>query len=154
MTSARGLKHWSRAVMFYGGAAYAATAAKDMLAGRTPRGNSLENFSLILANSGVGGIPLSLMAQLGYKTFGQNYYSSSPLGGIITDVMKASKGIDSPYRITKTLQNLSGVGRIWYARGAIDYVMRQAFLDEHEQISMNSWYEKNLKSSFFDIEDY
>ena len=151
----KGLGYWARAVGLYGSGAYATLMAKDILSGREPRALTPKQMGLIMASSGVGGIPFSLFTQTFYSGArkGGNYYGDSPLGSLLSDTRKlydAATDAD-PYKFVKFVQNSSGVGKLWWVKGTTDHLIRHTFLDDGERLALEKWYADELKSPFYDL---
>ena len=149
----KGLPYWGKALAFYSSGAYITLASKDVLSGREPRALTGKQAGLVLASSGVGGIPFSLFTQSFYsgaKT-GSNYYGDSPLGSLTSDIIKLyDAAVDKdPYKFAKFVQNTSGVGKLWWAKGINDKLIRESFLDDGERLALEKWYAEELKSPFY-----
>ena len=51
--------------------------------------------------------------------------------------------------MTKFIQNTSGVGKLWWSKGIVDHVMRNALLDNNDRRALEQWYADELKSPFY-----
>lgn len=134
----------AKAAVFYASAATTVVWMKDILDGKTPRTIGPEEFLLIGATSGYGGILLNMFGSLGFEYSG--VYGGTALGSYLDQGFNA---LNNPHSFGKFLQTTSGVGRIWYAKGIIDYVMREALLDNHEQARLERFYRDQLGSSIY-----
>ena len=147
----RGAMAWGKALAYYGTGAMMTVWAKDLLYGRKPREWTPGQMALVFAGSGVGGIPLSILAESFYAMRKQSgFYSTTPLGSFI-DLFSESLDFDDPnqkYRVAKFLQQASGVGRLWYTRAFIDKLLRDGLMDERARINMENWYRDEMRSGF------
>ena len=163
MMTKKGMAYWGRAVAYYGSGSMAVLMTKDMLNGREPRAMTKKQWALALASSGVGGIPLSIPIQSLYgggKKGSGSFYGDAPLGSFLSDTIdlfEVFKKGDS-YHIAKWIQNTTGFGKIWWARGMTDKLMRDWFLDDNSRIALEKWYATKLKSPFYggkkDVDTY
>ena len=135
------VRGWGRAYATYGAFSVSTIWAKDVLSGRDPRPMGPHNAFSALASSGVMGIPGSILGSFEFS--GTGFYGSTPLGGLIKDARRAG---DSPYRFGKALQRATGVGKLSYASGLVDQILKEALLEEGEAKSMDAWYKKNIGS--------
>ena len=147
----RGAYVWGKALAFYGTGAMMTVNAKDILHGRVPREWTPGELALVFAGSGIGGIPLSILAESFYAMRKQSgFYSTTPLGSFI-NLFQESLDFEDPnqaYRMAKTIQQASGIGRLWYTRAFFDKLLRDAILDDRARINMETWYRDEMKSGF------
>ena len=147
----RGALSWGKAMAYYGTGAMMTVSAKDILQGRQPRYWTPEQLALVFAGSGIGGVPLSIMAESFYAMRKKTgFYSTTPLGSFLELGGEAVSlgGKNKAYRAGKFLQTASGVGRLWYTRGFINKLLRDALLDERARINMETWYAEEMQSPF------
>ena len=144
----RGAVRWGRTIGFYTGLSVGVTWTKDILYGKTPRNITDKELALIMAGSGVLGIPGSIIQSVGFKTLGKNYYSSTPQGALMAAGFDSVTNLDNPYKAVRAFRDFTGVGRIWYAKGLVDYTLRQAFLSPMAKREQDEWYDKNYGQSF------
>ena len=147
----RGALAWGKALGFYGAGAMMTVSAKDILQGRQPREWTPGQLALVFAGSGVGGIPLSIIAESFYAMHKKSgFYSTTPLGSFL-EVFGEAFDFGDPnqaFRFAKALQSASGVGRLWYTRGFIDKLMRDSLLDDRARQNMETWYREEMRSPF------
>ena len=151
LSTKKGLFYWARAMSFYGGSAITAVWIKDLLQGRTPRSITPKQLALVMAGSGVGGLPASVFQQTFHTGMkgSTNFWEGSPFGDWLIDMQELFKNMNNQrayYKGAKFIQKTSGVGKLWWSRGMVDNLINKAFLDPHERIYLDSWYEKQLGS--------
>lgn len=142
------LKSWAKAFSWYMGPAILLLWLKDLLAFRTPRNLTPETLLLTAANSGIGGIPASLLAQVlqtrpTHKPAGM-IHSQTPFGSFFN---QAAGSLKSPYAFARFAQTSSGLGKLWYADGLINQLLQQALLEPNDIKALDAWYEKTLGTS-------
>ena len=155
LRSMKGISYWTRAFSYYTAGAYVTMALKDTLNGREPRILDNKQTALMIAGSGVGGIPFSIAQQsfyMGGKKKG-GYYGESPLGDVIHSTIelfdKMGEDNKGAYRLARYIQKTSGVGKLWWAKGIVDNFSRNTLLREEDRIALEKWYEEEMKSPFY-----
>ena len=148
MMNRKGAGYWARAIGYYGSGGLMVTWLKDILNGFQPREIDGEEAMMILAGSGAFGIPGSIMGGFGYGNVGPSYFGSSTIGTVVDKTGKAVADWKNPYRSAKAVQDLTGVGKLWWNKGAVDYVLRSAFLDKGERKNLDKWYKENFGSEY------
>ena len=153
MNSKAGLLYWTKAFSFYTTGAFATMALKDTLSGREVRAMTPKQAGLLIASSGVGGIPFSLFSQSFYSgTKGvSTFFGDTPTGSYLSDFAalfaNLGEGKDL-YRTAKFIQNTTGVGKLWWSKGMVDKLMRNTLLKEEDRVALEKWYAEELKSPF------
>ena len=151
----KGMYYWTKTLGWYTMGAHMTAYMKDLLSGREPRAFTPKQSALLVAGSGVGGIPLSLFQQSFYSgTKGTgNFFGDAPLGDLISSAQRliTEMGDDdkTAYRLANFIQKSSGLGKLWWARGTINHLKMNAFLNEADRLSLERWYAEEMKSPFF-----
>ena len=150
--SGKGRMEWAKTLGLYSAGAVNVIWAKDLLSGRRPRALDTETFALLLASSGVGGIPLGLIGDILATRKKDSFYSISPLGSYL-DTVQSLFSSNSAYSTVKAVGKVSGYPQLWYAKGAVDKLFREAFLDRGEKKRLENWYRDTLRSPFLGSEE-
>ena len=149
--------YWAKVFAFYTAGATVNTWVRDVLHGRSPRTLNERQMAMIIAGSGVGGIPFMMVTPFlysGHKS-STGYYGTTPFGHVTNQFVEAYKAFRKDglqgrtmNKSAKFLQTVSGVGRLWYTKGMFDQIINHSTLTAGERASIEEWWDKELGSPY------